>query len=243
MFVFCVHYLLLLLFLCTRAIVIKSNSCLCWCSFYRVNILKFTHNIATTTPSKRIFLQLYIWLFLFLIIHLRERESLTRWRLSFSSVATLTDCMRSKNLAKFFRDRQAALKRSLPLGSYLLKPVQRILKYHLLLQVHNHILSYSVIITRLQISFYSWYVFLGNCKALRPRWGWLWGGSGGPRHHDRSGLVHQWHEEETRACCQSAGQTLMVSWQAIQTFSALHVFYFIFLLFKCFVLQLCTFQS
>lgn len=52
-----------------------------------------------------------------------------------SSVAALTDCMRSKTLAKFFRDRQAALKRSLPLGSYLLKPVQRILKYHLLLQV------------------------------------------------------------------------------------------------------------
>ncbi|XP_072313532.1 pleckstrin homology domain-containing family G member 3 [Eucyclogobius newberryi] len=51
-----------------------------------------------------------------------------------NSVAALTDCMRSKNLAKFFRDRQATLKRSLPLGSYLLKPVQRILKYHLLLQ-------------------------------------------------------------------------------------------------------------
>ncbi|XP_015245428.1 PREDICTED: pleckstrin homology domain-containing family G member 3-like isoform X4 [Cyprinodon variegatus] len=51
-----------------------------------------------------------------------------------NSVATLTDCMRNKTLAKFFRDRQAALKRSLPLGSYLLKPVQRILKYHLLLQ-------------------------------------------------------------------------------------------------------------
>ncbi|XP_014020645.2 pleckstrin homology domain-containing family G member 3 isoform X3 [Salmo salar] len=51
-----------------------------------------------------------------------------------NSVGTLTDCMRSKTLAKFFRDRQAFLKRSLPLGSYLLKPVQRILKYHLLLQ-------------------------------------------------------------------------------------------------------------
>ncbi|XP_068194698.1 pleckstrin homology domain-containing family G member 3 isoform X2 [Antennarius striatus] len=51
-----------------------------------------------------------------------------------NSVAALTDCMRSKTLAKFFRDRQAALKRYLPLGSYLLKPVQRILKYHLLLQ-------------------------------------------------------------------------------------------------------------
>ncbi|XP_066550862.1 pleckstrin homology domain-containing family G member 3 isoform X2 [Amia ocellicauda] len=51
-----------------------------------------------------------------------------------NSVAALTDCMRSKTLAKFFRERQASLKRSLPLGSYLLKPVQRILKYHLLLQ-------------------------------------------------------------------------------------------------------------
>ncbi|XP_047466491.1 pleckstrin homology domain-containing family G member 3 isoform X2 [Mugil cephalus] len=51
-----------------------------------------------------------------------------------NSVASLTDCMRSKTLAKFFMDRQASLKRSLPLGSYLLKPVQRILKYHLLLQ-------------------------------------------------------------------------------------------------------------
>ncbi|XP_061563504.1 pleckstrin homology domain-containing family G member 3-like [Cololabis saira] len=51
-----------------------------------------------------------------------------------NSVAALTDCMRNKSLAKFFRDRQASFKRSLPLGSYLLKPVQRILKYHLLLQ-------------------------------------------------------------------------------------------------------------
>lgn len=56
-----------------------------------------------------------------------------------SSVAALTECMRNKSLAKFFRDRQSSLKRSLPLGSYLLKPVQRILKYHLLLQVpHQH---------------------------------------------------------------------------------------------------------
>ncbi|XP_041831365.1 pleckstrin homology domain-containing family G member 3 isoform X2 [Melanotaenia boesemani] len=51
-----------------------------------------------------------------------------------NSVAALTDCMRNKSLAKFFRDRQASLKCSLPLGSHLLKPVQRILKYHLLLQ-------------------------------------------------------------------------------------------------------------
>lgn len=49
------------------------------------------------------------------------------------SVAVLTDCMRNKMVAKFFRDRQEVLQHSLPLGSYLLKPVQRILKYHLLL--------------------------------------------------------------------------------------------------------------
>ncbi|KAE8587595.1 hypothetical protein XENTR_v10022032 [Xenopus tropicalis] len=51
-----------------------------------------------------------------------------------NSVATLTECMRNKTLAKFFREKQEMLNQSLPLGSYLLKPVQRILKYHLLLQ-------------------------------------------------------------------------------------------------------------
>ncbi|XP_054617516.1 pleckstrin homology domain-containing family G member 3 isoform X2 [Dunckerocampus dactyliophorus] len=51
-----------------------------------------------------------------------------------NSVLALTECMQDSSLAVFFRDRQDALKRSLPLGSYLLKPVQRILKYHLLLQ-------------------------------------------------------------------------------------------------------------
>nr|XP_012596382.1 pleckstrin homology domain-containing family G member 1 isoform X2 [Microcebus murinus]XP_012596383.1 pleckstrin homology domain-containing family G member 1 isoform X2 [Microcebus murinus] len=56
------------------------------------------------------------------------------------SVAVLTECMRNKILAKFFRERQETLKRSLPLGSYLLKPVQRILKYHLLLhEIENHL--------------------------------------------------------------------------------------------------------
>ncbi|NWT81383.1 PKHG1 protein, partial [Lanius ludovicianus] len=56
------------------------------------------------------------------------------------SVAVLTECMRNKALAKFFRERQEALKHSLPLGSYLLKPVQRILKYHLLLhEIENRL--------------------------------------------------------------------------------------------------------
>ncbi|XP_074846488.1 pleckstrin homology domain-containing family G member 1 [Carettochelys insculpta] len=56
------------------------------------------------------------------------------------SVAVLTECMRNKTLAKFFRERQETLQHSLPLGSYLLKPVQRILKYHLLLhEIENHL--------------------------------------------------------------------------------------------------------
>lgn len=56
------------------------------------------------------------------------------------SVAVLTECMRNKALAKFFRERQESLHHSLPLGSYLLKPVQRILKYHLLLhEIANHL--------------------------------------------------------------------------------------------------------
>lgn len=45
------------------------------------------------------------------------------------------ECMRDKQQAKFFQEQQELLQHSLPLGSYLLKPVQRILKYHLLLQV------------------------------------------------------------------------------------------------------------
>lgn len=58
------------------------------------------------------------------------------WFWFISSVAALTECMRNKQLAKFFRERQEQIRHSLPLGSYLLKPVQRILKYHLLLQVN-----------------------------------------------------------------------------------------------------------
>uniref|UniRef100_A0A670JC91 Pleckstrin homology and RhoGEF domain containing G2 n=1 Tax=Podarcis muralis TaxID=64176 RepID=A0A670JC91_PODMU len=51
-----------------------------------------------------------------------------------NSVSVLRECMENDSLAKFFRERQATLSHSLPLETYLLKPVQRILKYHLLLQ-------------------------------------------------------------------------------------------------------------
>ena len=43
--------------------------------------------------------------------------------------------MKNESLVRFFQERQTTLNHSLPLETYLLKPVQRILKYHLLLQV------------------------------------------------------------------------------------------------------------
>lgn len=46
--------------------------------------------------------------------------------------------MKNENLVRFFQERQTTLSHSLPLETYLLKPVQRILKYHLLLQVRRH---------------------------------------------------------------------------------------------------------
>ena len=52
-----------------------------------------------------------------------------------SAVAVLKDCMKNVNLVQFFQERQSTLNHFLPLETYLLKPVQRILKYHLLLQV------------------------------------------------------------------------------------------------------------
>uniref|UniRef100_A0A8C4GWH1 Pleckstrin homology domain containing, family G (with RhoGef domain) member 2 n=1 Tax=Dicentrarchus labrax TaxID=13489 RepID=A0A8C4GWH1_DICLA len=51
-----------------------------------------------------------------------------------NSVAVLRECMKNKSLVCFFQERQTTLNHSLPLETYLLKPVQRILKYHLLLQ-------------------------------------------------------------------------------------------------------------
>ncbi|XP_026671581.1 uncharacterized protein LOC108627004 isoform X2 [Ceratina calcarata] len=50
------------------------------------------------------------------------------------TVSVLTDLMSKEETAQAFRERQAALGHALPLGSFLLKPVQRILKYHLLLE-------------------------------------------------------------------------------------------------------------
>lgn len=49
-------------------------------------------------------------------------------------VSTLTELMSDQTSAQILRERQNELNQSLPLGSYLLKPVQRILKYHILFQ-------------------------------------------------------------------------------------------------------------
>lgn len=51
----------------------------------------------------------------------------------------LTELTRDQDIAVLFREQQVKLKHPLPLGSYLLKPVQRILKYHLLLQVKKNV--------------------------------------------------------------------------------------------------------
>jgi hypothetical protein len=46
----------------------------------------------------------------------------------------LTTAMQAPSTAHYFKQRQEQLNHGLPLASYLLKPVQRVLKYHLLLQ-------------------------------------------------------------------------------------------------------------
>ncbi|RZB39206.1 uncharacterized protein BDFB_005369, partial [Asbolus verrucosus] len=50
------------------------------------------------------------------------------------TMEVLGELTRDDSMASSFREKQMALNHALPLGSYLLKPVQRILKYHLLLQ-------------------------------------------------------------------------------------------------------------
>lgn len=50
------------------------------------------------------------------------------------AVKVLTECANNEIISRYFRDIQSRLGHGLPLGAYLLKPVQRILKYHLLFQ-------------------------------------------------------------------------------------------------------------
>eukprot|EP00794_Sanderia_malayensis_P017600 gene17600-19353_t len=48
------------------------------------------------------------------------------------SAAFLAEILKDKEIADFFLERQKALSHTLPIDSYLMKPVQRIMKYHLL---------------------------------------------------------------------------------------------------------------
>ncbi|XP_063426284.1 uncharacterized protein LOC134710056 isoform X2 [Mytilus trossulus] len=58
-----------------------------------------------------------------------------------SAVEVLTMIMKDPDLCEIFKHQQLSLNHNLPLGAYLLKPVQRVLKYHLLLQ--NILKNYS----------------------------------------------------------------------------------------------------
>ncbi|XP_038074098.1 uncharacterized protein LOC119742138 isoform X2 [Patiria miniata] len=51
-----------------------------------------------------------------------------------STMEVLIDYTKYEDVAEFFRECQSYLGHPLPLGAYLLKPVQRVLKYHLLFQ-------------------------------------------------------------------------------------------------------------
>ena len=64
----------------------------------------------------------------------------------FSSMQLMTELMHRPLLAEFFKQQQVLLRHALPLGAYLLKPVQRILKYHLLLEVRNDNQNYNRIV-------------------------------------------------------------------------------------------------
>lgn len=50
-------------------------------------------------------------------------------------VSTLLGLQQHSQLQSALQERQLALGHSLPLAAYLLKPVQRVLKYHLFLEV------------------------------------------------------------------------------------------------------------
>lgn len=67
-------------------------------------------------------------------------------------MTVLSELTGNEKMAALFRERQIALGHALPLGSYLLKPVQRILKYHLLLQV-NILLPILLIFINLLFNF------------------------------------------------------------------------------------------
>lgn len=92
----------------------------------------------------RIFFQLYYFFFILILlcffVMLQEDDFCiyTKYCTNYpKAVDVLTECMQDPFISDFFREQQAQLNHGLALGAYLLKPVQRILKYHLLFQVIN----------------------------------------------------------------------------------------------------------
>lgn len=55
------------------------------------------------------------------------------------TISVLTELMKNEDTAKYFKQVQMEKQHDLPLGSYLLKPVQRILRYRMLLQVKRNV--------------------------------------------------------------------------------------------------------
>lgn len=64
--------------------------------------------------------------------------------LMFSSDAIISEITQNPQTTNIINQRQNELGHRLPLGSYLVLPVQRILRYHLLLKVHVEIFLYMV---------------------------------------------------------------------------------------------------
>lgn len=89
----------------------------------------------------------------------------------------LTRCMHDPFMSKLLCNQQASLRHDLPLGAYLLKPVQRIFKYQLLLQVSSsnicHFFRYECVFV-LTIDTNSWATqralppcFVAECRNKR----------------------------------------------------------------------------
>lgn len=73
------------------------------------------------------FICMYLYLYIFLLLSHSTSYP--------EAISLLTKLLQAKHTNSLLASTQKLLQHRLPLGSYLLKPVQRILKYHLLLDV------------------------------------------------------------------------------------------------------------
>lgn len=76
------------------------------------------------------------------------------------AISLLTSLLQASHTNALLTSTQKMLRHRLPLGSYLLKPVQRILKYHLLLEVitynlfclNSYLLMFHYIVPNLEFA-------------------------------------------------------------------------------------------